>query len=204
MFYAKSLSALPLIRVPAYLREALPIKNFRTLIASPAAWARFAGQPISDGLSGSQLAESNPSKLCHLLGRVSIVSGLNRRQAFTLIELVVVIIIIAILAAIAVPKFIDRASEAREAATLQSLATLRSSIELYRADNSAYPTALQTDLAAYLKGQFPISSVGTESSTVVVVTNSPITNTDVTAAGGWLYNSTTGEIRINNSAYVTR
>lgn len=124
---------------------------------------------------------------------------------FTLIELVVVIIIIAILAAIAVPKFIDRASEAREAATLQSLATLRSSIELYRADTGAYPSTLETEIVTYLKGPFPEARVGGfETATVNTTSSDPITAADVVAGGGWLYNTTTGEIRINLASYVTR
>lgn len=125
-----------------------------------------------------------------------------KRSGFTLIELVVVIIIIAILAAIAVPKFIDRASEARDAATRQSLSTLRSAIELYRVDNQAYPANLATDLQGYLKGPFPEAKMGTESAAVATVTSDPITGTDVTAAGGWLYNTTTGEIRINEATGV--
>lgn len=125
------------------------------------------------------------------------------REAFTLIELVVVIIIIAILAAIAVPKFIDRASEARDAATRQSLATVRSAIELHIADTSAYPTTLATDLAAYIKGPFPEAKVGgTESATVNASSSDPITAADVVAGGGWLYNATTGELRINHASSV--
>ena len=115
-----------------------------------------------------------------------------------------VIIIIAILAAIAVPKFIDRASEAREAATLQSLSTMRSAVELFRADTSAYPQVLETDLSNYLKGQFPESQIGTESATVVITSSDPITASDVTAGGGWLYNATTGDIRINAASHVAR
>ncbi len=126
------------------------------------------------------------------------------KPAFTLIELVVVIIIIAILAAIAVPKFIDRAGEAREAATLQSLSTIRSAIELYKADTSTYPQVLQTDLTDYLKGQFPESKIGTESSIVVTTSSDPITASDVTAAGGWLYNTSTGDLHINAASHVAR
>ena len=130
----------------------------------------------------------------------------KQRQAFTLVELVVVIIIIAILAAAAVPKFYDRADDAREAAAFQSLATLRSSIELYRADQGAYPADLVADSAAYLKGSFPsINLDGIDSAAVKVVTSStPLAAGDVDGAGGWLYNSTTGELRINLATYFDR
>ena len=127
----------------------------------------------------------------------------NARAGFTLIELVVVIIIIAILAAVAVPKFYDRTSDAREAATLQSLSTLRGAVELYKVDNGSYPTSLAADARTYIKGPFPPVVIGgTENFTVVVVTgNSALQASDVTTAGGWLYNSTTGELRINLASH---
>lgn len=127
-------------------------------------------------------------------------SSFRRNAAFTLIELVVVIVIIAILAAVAVPKFNDRTDKAREAANLQSLSTLRSATELYRADNSGYPTSLASDLATYLKGPFPAVKIGGSSSAAVkVVGSNPMTPADVDATGGWLYNTTSGELRINDA-----
>lgn len=126
--------------------------------------------------------------------------SLNRKSGFTLIELVVVIVIIAILAAVAVPKFNDRTASAREAANLQSLSTLRSAVELYNADNAGYPATLATDILPYLKGPFPgVNITGTPNPGVVVVTSDPMTTTDVTSAGGWLYNTTSGEVRINDA-----
>ncbi len=129
----------------------------------------------------------------------------SQRSAFTLVELVVVIIIVAILTAVAVPKFYDRADDAREAASLQSLATLRSAIELYRADIGSYPATLATDLTSYLKGPFPEAKVGgVESAAVKTVTgNAALAPADVDDAGGWLFNSTTGELRINMSSHFS-
>ena len=122
----------------------------------------------------------------------------SRNAAFTLIELVVVIVIIAILAAVAVPKFNDRTSGAREAANLQSLATLRGAVELYSADTGAYPSSLATDILTYLKGPFPqVKAGGISSGAVKVVTSSPMTSADSDNAGGWLYNATSGEVRLN-------
>lgn len=128
----------------------------------------------------------------------------SNRDAFTLIELVVVIIIVAILTAVAVPKFYDRADDAREAATLQSLATLRGAIELHRADLGSYPATLETDILSYLKGPFPAARVGgAESAAVKASTLDPIANSDVDDAGGWIYNSTTGELKINMTSHFS-
>ena len=48
-----------------------------------------------------------------------------------------------------------------------------------------------------------LAKMGTENAAVLNTTSDPITGTDVTAAGGWLYNATTGEIRINEATGVT-
>ena len=125
-------------------------------------------------------------------------SASSRNAAFTLIELVVVIVIIAILAAVAVPKFNDRTSGAREAANMQSLSILRGAVELYRADTGAYPATLATDILSYLKGPFPqVKSGGASSAAVKIVSSSPMTSADADNAGGWIYNGTTGEVRLN-------
>jgi len=61
-------------------------------------------------------------------------------RGFTLIELLIVVIIIAILAAIAIPQFSSSAGDAQESAMDANLATIRSSIELYRIQhNNTYP-----------------------------------------------------------------
>ncbi|MGN6545854.1 MAG: prepilin-type N-terminal cleavage/methylation domain-containing protein [Aureliella sp.] len=129
----------------------------------------------------------------------------RKRSAFTLVELVVVVVIIAILAAVAVPKFFDRAGDAKKSAAMQSLATLRSAIELYRADGTAYPTTLETDLGNYLKGPFPGTKVGGVNSNAVIYINGnrPLAASDLDSTGGWVYNSTTGEIRINHSDFFS-
>lgn len=127
----------------------------------------------------------------------------SSRQAFTLVELVVVVVIIAILAAVAVPKFYDRATDAKKSAAIHSLSVLRDAIEMYRADGSSYPAALATDLANYLKGPFPATKVGgVESNAVITINaNRALQASDVTSTGGWVYNSTTGELRINHSTF---
>jgi prepilin-type N-terminal cleavage/methylation domain-containing protein len=65
------------------------------------------------------------------------------QNAFTLIELLIVVAIIAILAALAVPNFLEahvRSKVSRAKADLRSIA---GAIEIYRLDQSRYPTMLE-------------------------------------------------------------
>jgi prepilin-type N-terminal cleavage/methylation domain-containing protein len=76
------------------------------------------------------------------LKSISMNISLRQRavRGFTLIELLIVVIIIAILAAIAIPQFSSSSKDAQEAALDANLATVRSSIELYRVQHgNVYP-----------------------------------------------------------------
>ncbi|MDP8233403.1 MAG: prepilin-type N-terminal cleavage/methylation domain-containing protein [Candidatus Saelkia tenebricola] len=64
------------------------------------------------------------------------------KKGFTLIELVMVIVIISILAAIAIPKFVDLQSNAKQAACDGNIATIRSSIAAYYAKTAVAGDAL--------------------------------------------------------------
>ncbi|MGJ9419158.1 prepilin-type N-terminal cleavage/methylation domain-containing protein [Massilia sp. CMS3.1] len=74
-------------------------------------------------------------------------------KGFTLIELLIVVIIIAILAAIAIPQFSNSSGDAQESAAIANLTTMRSAVELYRAQhNSTYPSRAPTGTAPACTG----------------------------------------------------
>jgi general secretion pathway protein G len=123
----------------------------------------------------------------------------ENRRGFTLIELVVVVLILGIIAAIAAPKMFDTASDARTNSSRQSLAVVRDTIELYRAQNGSYPPAatLATALEPYLRGSFPTCQIGNTNANIFTSAANPIV---VGGAGeGWGYNQTTGEFVINHA-----
>ncbi len=62
-------------------------------------------------------------------------------QGFTLVELLIVAVVLAIFAAIVVPQFASTTDEAKESALKTDLAAMRSAIDLYRQQHSAYPGA---------------------------------------------------------------
>lgn len=67
----------------------------------------------------------------------------NSNLGFTLIEVMVVILIIGVLAALVVPKVMSRPDEARITAAKQDIATVTQALNLYKLDNSRYPTTEQ-------------------------------------------------------------
>lgn len=109
----------------------------------------------------------------------SNVSGLNVKHSqtlfvrtqsgFTLIEIMVVIVILAILAGLVVPKVVGQSDKARVKTTETALSTVSNTLDMYKVDNSRYPTtaqgleALSTPPAdaknypegGYIKGGYP-------------------------------------------------
>lgn len=133
-----------------------------------------------------------------------------RRNAFTLIELVVVIMLIAILGAIAAPRLMGTRKSALDSQVIKSLNNIRNSISMYAADNGGKlpgadgdEIAFKSDVTAYLRGNFPKVGVGplAEDNTkndLIRMTNASgalIGNTEPTT--GWAYNYTTGEFIID-------
>ena|ERR1041385_1047921 len=72
---------------------------------------------------------------------------MNRKQGFTLIELMIVVAIIAIIAAIAIPSLLNARKSGNEASAISSLRTLTTVNEQYRTRFQAYAPAL-ADLVA--------------------------------------------------------
>ena len=67
----------------------------------------------------------------------------NSQSGFTLIEIMVVIVILAILAGLVVPKVVGQSDKARVKTTETALATVSNALDMYKVDNSRYPTTAQ-------------------------------------------------------------
>ena len=66
----------------------------------------------------------------------------RNQEGFTLVELLIVVIILAILAAIIVPQFSAATDDAKQSAYDTNIANVRSAIDLYRQQHTAYPGAV--------------------------------------------------------------
>lgn len=67
----------------------------------------------------------------------------RRTSGFTLIEVMVVVVILGILAAVIVPKIMSRPEQARIVRVKQDILAIQSALDLYKLDNSRYPTTEQ-------------------------------------------------------------
>ena len=82
----------------------------------------------------------------------------RKEKGFTLVELMIVIIILAVLTGIAVPSYLALRNRAKESATESEMKNIATALELYQADNEAYP----------LTANYPVGLTG--GTTVYMVT----------------------------------
>lgn len=146
-----------------------------------------------------------------------------RRNAFTLVEVLLVVVIMAILAATVIPSFNDSSMDAKESTLSFNLNTLRSQIELYKVHhNGKAPDTITSgvleqltkrtdasgatgsDPATYPYGPYLVNGIPENpiggSNVVTAQTGTPTTET---GAGGWLYDTATGEIWADSDGYLT-
>ncbi|MHC4705846.1 MAG: competence type IV pilus major pilin ComGC [Planctomycetota bacterium] len=81
----------------------------------------------------------------------------QKAKAFTLVELMIVVLILGALAAIAVPRIMGGSAAAKANGCKTNIDTINSQIELYYANNGAYPADLTTvtNNTAYFPDEVP-------------------------------------------------
>jgi len=87
---------------------------------------------------------------------------MRSEKGFTLVELMIVVLILGALAAIAIPRIMGGAQTARENACATNIDLMNSQIELYNANEGAWPAALTdvTNDPNYFPDLQPICPLG--------------------------------------------
>ncbi|WP_025822714.1 type II secretion system major pseudopilin GspG [Shewanella marina] len=67
----------------------------------------------------------------------------QKQRGFTLLEVMVVIVILGILASIVVPNLMGNKDKADQQKAVSDIVALESALDMYRLDNSVYPTTEQ-------------------------------------------------------------
>jgi general secretion pathway protein G len=137
-----------------------------------------------------------------------------KRNAFTLVEVLIVVIVLGILAAIVVPQFSNATTDANLTSLKTNLQIIRGQLQLYKIQHGdAYPNAATgtPTFAAQLTGTTNATgATGTGASYpygpyLQSVPNNPYTNTNTIGttadySTAWYYDTTTGTFKANDSA----
>jgi prepilin-type N-terminal cleavage/methylation domain-containing protein len=143
-----------------------------------------------------------------------------RRHAFTLIEVLIVVIIMAVLAATIIPQFSSSTNDAKDSSLKFNLHTVRSQIEIYKANhNATYPklatfadqmtkktttdgaTTGDTVWGPYIQGEIPANPFNGSKTLVAVATAGTVPTGVVSGGAGWQYDESNGGFFPNNSEY---
>jgi general secretion pathway protein G len=147
-----------------------------------------------------------------------------RRNAFTLIEVLIVVIIMAVLAAVIIPQFADSSRDAKESTLKHNLHALQSQIGLYRMDHlEQYPTIQNDGLpqltqatdrtgkigpsgpdypcGPYLVGELPRNPFDSSNKVTPVAVPGQKPTAAVGALGGWQFDASNGALWPNHPAY---
>lgn len=131
---------------------------------------------------------------------------LSNRRGFTLIELVIIIVVLGILAAVAIPKYQDMSSQAKDAACRGALGALRSGVTIYYANQAvttgtaAWPTLVQLSTVGTVMAQsIPKNPYQLAANAPDSIVTGVTKGTIVGARGGWAYLAATGEIWPNTN-----
>jgi general secretion pathway protein G len=146
------------------------------------------------------------------------------RNAFTLIEVLIVVVIMATLAAVIIPQFSSSVDDSKAAALKHNLQSLREIIQIYRAQHGSLPAltsgslpglTMATDATGatnavsnttypfgpYIQGgKLPVNPFDGKNTVSQTNTFPP---TAATAAGGWFYEPGSGQIAGNTAGHLT-
>ena len=110
----------------------------------------------------------------------------TRKNAFTLVEIMIVVAIIGLLAAIAIPNFVKARGTAQKNACINNLRQIDGAIQQYALENkkAASDPVGETDVTPYLKNSLACPAGGTKFSDSYAVTDCQTQPTCISTGGG--------------------
>jgi prepilin-type N-terminal cleavage/methylation domain-containing protein len=133
-----------------------------------------------------------------------LVAARKRRscKGVSLVELMIVVAIMGIMAAMVVPKFADQLRRSAEGSTKGSLATLRSALLIYFADNIGVDASTLSAVVPKYMSEIPTAKIGTYHPNSASDANDYWlahigTLGPQTDQGGWYYGTPDGTILVN-------
>ena len=139
-------------------------------------------------------------------GSIMYGKNLRNQKGFSLIELVIIIVILGILAAVAIPKYQDITSEAKESSARAALGGLRSGIMIFYANKAVTTGTATWPTLAELETVGTVMEQGIPKNPYQAKTNAPDSivtgvtkGTIVGTRGGWAYKASTGELWPNTN-----
>lgn len=125
------------------------------------------------------------------------------KRAFTLVEILIVVVILGILAAVVVPQFVDAADQAQTGNTETQLRTLRTQVQLFRAQSpdNDFPDLVAdgwgaAGVAGTMIGEELIQAepINPRNQLSTIVAGVSEAAAQANQTDGWMYNAATGEI----------
>lgn len=133
-------------------------------------------------------------------------SRLSNERGFSLIELVIIIVILGILAAVAIPKYQDITSEAKEASARAALGGIRSGVMIFYANvavttgTATWPTLAELGTSGtVMEHILPKNPYQLDANAPDSLVTGITKGTVVGLRGGWAYLESTGELWPNTS-----
>lgn len=123
-------------------------------------------------------------------------------KAFTLVELIVVIVVLAILSGVAIPRYIDYSTRAKESAARATLGGARSGIANFYANSAltgtpTFPTLVEMQtLGTVMQEALPANPYN---NSAAIAAATWATTPPISGSNGYNYDATAGKLWLNST-----